>query len=55
MSDRVKRLEQERVDDRARLQAAKEKAFRLGEKLRTQQVKASNFGQKLRRLFFPGE
>ncbi|WP_157210797.1 glycosyltransferase family 2 protein [Verrucomicrobium spinosum] len=55
LSDRVKRLEQERVDDRARLQAAKEKAFRLGEKLRTQQVKASNFGQKLRRLFFPGE
>lgn len=55
LSDRVERLQQERAEDKARLEAAKEKATRLREKLQTQQMKASKFGQKLRRLFFPGD
>lgn len=54
LSDRVERLQQERKEDKARLKSAKEKASRLREKLRAQQMKASTFGQKLRRLFFPG-
>lgn len=54
LSDRVERLQQERAEDKTRLEAAKDKASRLREKLRVQQMKASKFGQKLRRLFFPG-
>jgi hypothetical protein len=51
----VERLQQARIEDKVRLKAAKEKVSRLREKLLTQQVKASKFGQKLRRLFFPGK
>ncbi|WP_050029828.1 glycosyltransferase [Verrucomicrobium sp. BvORR034] len=55
LSTEVERLQQARLEDKVRLKAAKEKVSRLREKLLTQQVKASKFGQKLRRLFFPGK
>lgn len=55
LSAKVKQLQQEREEDKTRLQAAKEKYGRLRDKLETEKTRTSKFSHKLRRLFFGGQ